>query len=213
MLYIAFIILVLSVLLYILFNNYQFNIYLKRNSHKSLILQIKKKLGGKFISEAYFSQDTKIISKKQYFPLNHSQKAKFTLCYDILEFETKTLFGEIFFNLEKNEQNQFEEYLNLKIFPKHLTINSQGTVEKVFDEINIFTNNRYLAQVLESHQVQQLLKEVIIHKDDSISVNQNNLNLKISISNKKTSLKEISQKLNLATKISKHIFKTGVLEY
>lgn len=88
-------------------------------------------------------------------------------------------------------------------------------LKKNYSRLNIFTNNRYLTQVLETQEARNLLSSMIENNSDIMHITHNNIHLKIFM-DKKTGGPELQKIMNIVRSMNQlktMIFKEDVIEY
>ena len=206
-------ILFFSFVLFLLFNAYFFQLFLRKLKLKSsFVKSFKNAVKGTFYDGGFFAMSHPFVTEEQYKSFSNRHKMSFSRCYNIVLFKTPDANWELFFHLVK-EGTEYSEILNIRVFPKHLRIKSEGNVEKNYSRLNIFTNNRYLTSVLESQTTNDYLKWLIRHNGDILLISSNNLHFKAFLSDKKLSEQRVLDMVKALNGIKDSIYRDDVLEY
>ncbi len=212
---IVFLLLVLlfAALGYMILTNYKIQTFLRRRRVKNLLIDsLVSELKGKYYPLGYFSSCHKVVLPGEYkgFTLHH--KANFSECYNIIKFKTQFADLEIFFTLIK-EGVKFVEVFNLRVFPRHYHIKSEGNVEKNYSRLNIFTNNKYLTEKLEEDSVNDYLKWLIRYNGDVLLISKNNLHFKAFTDPTRLSVSRVMDMIKAIHYIATEIYTKDNLEY
>ncbi len=163
---------------YIAYTSYSIQLFFHKQRLKNFLLKtILNKLKGKYISQAYFASSHKTIPPSQFKTLSNKQKTHFSHCYNLIKFKTSDSNWELFFHLVK-EGTVYNEILNLRVFPITAKIRSEANIEKSFGKLNIFANNKYLADTLEIKSIKEVLSNLLDHSEDIILISHNCIHYK-----------------------------------
>ncbi len=202
-----------GVLAYVVYNSYGFQLFLhKRRVKKSFIDDFVSKVKGVYVSEAYFASAHRLVPKEEYKSYSNRQKLHFSKCYNVVTFKTQDASWEFFFHLVR-EGLKFSELMSLRVFPKHNKIRSEGNVEKNYSRLNIFTNNRYLTEILENQDTEDYLKWLIRHNGDILIISHNNLHFKIFLKGDRMSVDRLLDMVKAIHTIKNKIYRDNILEY
>lgn len=206
-------ILLLSTIGYVMLTNYNVQqLYRKSKIKNNLIMPLKQEVKGKYQPYAYYSNSHKIVLPGQYKGFSYHHRTNFSLCYNALKFRTQFADMELFFSLIK-EGTKFVEVLNVRIFPYEKTIKSEGNVEKNYSRLSIFTNNKYLTELLEHDPVKDHLKWLLRYNGDILLISKNNLHFKAFLDPKNLSVERVLDIIKALHFISTHIYKKENISY
>jgi len=211
--YILSLIFLISVVIYVSLTNYKIQLLIRRNSfNKTVFNKILEGVKGRFCKVGYYSTNHKVVLKGEYKSFTNRHKVNFSQCFDIIRFKTQFGHMELFFSLIR-ENLRFYEVLNLRIFPYESFIKSEGNVEKNYSRLNIFTNNKYLTELLETHEMRELLNWLIRYNGDILLISKNNLHFKAFVNPKKLSYERIMDMIKVIHMIAVKIYKGKHIEY
>lgn len=198
---------------YFIFSSYfiQSNIR-KFNIKNSLIDDFKKKVLGKYFGSAYFGVSHRIVPKSEYNSFSNREKIHFSKCYNVITFKTPDANWELFFHLVK-EGMVFSEIMTLRVFPKSIKIRSEGNVEKNFGKLNIFTNNKYLTNILEEEKIYNELNNILKKNEDILVISHNCIYLKTFFDSKDYNMKALLSLVKSMHVVKNKVFREGVMEY
>lgn len=180
---------------------------------KSIFLnEFVNSVKGEFFASAHFASSHKLVSNAEFRSFSNTHKLVFSKCFNVVKFKTADANWELFFHLVK-EGGKFSEILNVRVFPKHIKIRSEGNVEKNYSRLNIFTNNRYLTSVLESQITNDFLKWLIRHNGDILLISHNNLHFKAFLMAKNLNVSRSMDMVKAMNGIKTEIYKLNTLEY
>lgn len=197
---------------YFIYHTYIFQFYYhKYRVKRDLIDKFMHTVKGHFVSEAYFGPSHKVISSSEYCSLSNRDKVNFSKCYNIVKFKTMDVYWELYFNLIRDGRS-FSEVFNLRAFPHDYKIKSEGNVEKSYSRLNIFTNNRYLTEILEgvSHED---LGWLVRYNGDILLVSYNNLHFKAFLDSNNLSANRTLDMVKAMNNVKSRVYKKDVLEY
>lgn len=204
---------VILVLIYVIFSSSSLQFYLnQRKLKKTLIDEILKSVKGDFQKKGYFAVSHKIIKPEEFNSYSTKHKLPFTICYNIITFRTQDAYFEFFFHVVKDGV-RFSEIMDIRVFPKENKIKSEGNVEKNYSRINIFTNNRYLTDILELHDVQDNLKWLLRNNGDILLIHGNNLHYKVFLKPKNLTAQRLLDMIKALNHIKNKVYRENVLEY
>jgi len=211
--YWIFIVLFVSLSIYILFNSYSFQIFLhKRKLKRNFLDNFISKVKGKYYKRGHFAISHHFVSEEKFKTFSNRHKISFSKCYNIITFKTPDANWELFFHLIK-EGLSYTEILTIRVFPKHNRIKSEGNVEKNYSRLNIFTNNRYLTQVLESSQSKDYLKWLIRHNGDILLISNNNIHFKAFLNSGVLSVERALDMVKSLNGLKNKIYRENIIEY
>lgn len=204
---------ILCVLFYIAYSSYTLQfLYKRRKLDKKILNDFLKNVKGDFNSKGYFAPSHKFIRVQEYKSYSKRHQMPFSLCYNVVTFRTPDANFEFFFHMVK-ESGRFSEVMNLRVFPKHNRIKSEGNVDKNYSRLNIYSNNRYLTAILESSDIQTHLKELLRSDGDIMVICENNMHYKIFVDSKSLSVQRIMDMIKSINYVKNKIYKDNVLEY
>jgi len=208
-----FLLLFFTFIIYLFYNAYFFQLYLHKYRLKSsFVNNFKNSVKGTFHDEGYFAMSHPFVSKEEFKSFSNRHKISFSKCYNMVLFKTSDANWELFFHLIK-EGTVYSEIMTIRVFPKYLRIKSEGNIEKNYSRLNIFTNNRYLTSILESHASTDYLKWLIRHNGDILLVSHNNLHFKAFLTDKKLSEQRALDMIKALNGIKDLVYRKDVLEY
>ncbi len=211
--YILITILFISFISYFILTNYKIQKYLKAKKIKSFLLNsLIETVKGKYFKKAYFSSSHNLVLPGEYKGYTIKHKSNFSECYNCIKFKTQFARMELFFNLIK-EGNQFIEVLNIRLFPYKYRIKSEGNVEKNYSRLNIFTNNKYLTELLEKDYVKDNLNWLIRYNGDILLISHNNLHFKAFLDPKRLSQERVMDMIKAIHNIATIIYRKDNIEY
>ena len=200
---------------FVFISSYSFQIFFHKFFTKHTFLEsFVARVKGEIIPAGFFVISHSIVEPNEYKTLSLRHKTLFSSCYNIVTFKTPDAKWELFFHLVR-EGLGYNEILTLRCFPHSHKIRSEGNVEKNYSRLNIFTNNRYLTQVLETQEARNLLSSMIENNSDIMHITHNNIHLKIFM-DKKTGGPELQKIMNIVRSMNQlktMIFKEDVIEY
>ncbi len=204
---------ILVFILYTIHTSYSYQVFLhKKKARKIFLFDFAKEVKGEIVDYAFFAPSHKIISKKEYNTRSQRDKVKFSRCYNVVKFQTPDSHWELFFHLIKDGAI-YNELLTIRVFPKEHRIKSEGNVEKSYGRINIFTNNRYLTNILEERDSGDYLRWLMRHNSDVLLISHNNLHFKIFIVSHKFTVKRAIDMIKALNILKGKIYREEVLEY
>jgi hypothetical protein len=205
--------LVLIVVGYFIYISFPFQTFLyKKKLQKTLKVGLSAAVKGEFIQDGYFAVSHKFVTPIEHKTYFQRHRASFSKCYNVLRFKTPDAHWEIFFHLVK-DGSVFSEQMSLRVFPIKKRIKSEGNIEKNYSRLNIFTNNRYLTQVLENSETKDYLKWLIRHNEDILLISHNNLHFKAFIDTRKLSVKRTLDMIKAMNVVKSKIYRDDVIEY
>lgn len=208
-----FAIFILALIAFILYNNYDVQVYLHRKSLKTSELQdFISQVNGKFYKKAYFAKNHKLVTDKDHNIYYSRHRLSFSKCYNCVTFKTKDASWELFFSLVKDGA-VYSEMMSIRVFPHGNRIRSEGTVEKNFSRVNVLTNSRYLTDLLEEDSSHTYLNWLLHKNDDILLISHNMLHFKTFVESKKLRSKKVMKSLKAIHAIKNIIYKKDVLEY
>lgn len=211
--FIFFAIFLLALIAFILYTNYDVQIYLHRKSIKSSQLQeFISQVNGKYYKKAYFAKNHKVITDKDHNMYYSRHRLSFSKCYNCVTFKTKDASWELFFSLVKDGA-VYSEIMSIRVFPHGNRIRSEGTIEKNFSRIHVLTNSRYLTDLLEEETSQTYLNWLLHKNDDILLVSHNMLQYKTFVDSKELRSKKVLKSLKAIHAIKNIIYRKGVIEY
>ena len=207
------VILVLSIIGYFIYVSFFFQTILyKKKLQKTLKVGLLDAVKGEFIQDGYFATSHRFVTPIEHKTYFQRHRASFSKCHNILRFKTPDANWELFFHLVK-DGSVFSEQMSLRVFPIKNRIKSEGNIEKNYSRLNIFTNNRYLTQILEHTETKDYLKWLIRHNEDILLISHNNIHFKAFIDTKKLSVKRTLDMIKAMNVVKSKIFKDDVIEY
>lgn len=199
--------------MYVFYSSYRFQRLLRQRSlNKNFLGDFLLSVKGNFRSRAYFAISHRVVMPEEYKSFSRKHRLSFSECYNIVTFKTPDANWEFFFHMVK-EGVKYNEILNIRAFPKHNKIRSEGNVEKNYSRLNIFTNNRYLTGILESSDTRDNLKWILRNNGDILLVSGNNLHFKIFVDPKKITVNRVMDIIKAMNFIKNKIYRDDVLEY
>ncbi len=190
------------------FQTILYKLKLKKNFRYEFLAAVK----GEFLNDAYFATSHKIVTPREHNTFFQRHKASFSKCHNTIRFKTSDASWELFFHLVKDGQ-VFNEQMSIRVFPIKNRIKSEGNVEKNYSRLNIFTNNRYLTQILENPENKDYLKWLIRHNEDILLISHNNLHFKAFMDTKKLTVKRTLDMIKAMNVLKNKIYKDDVIEY
>lgn len=204
---------VFLVIIYVFFSSSSLQFYLnQRKLKKTLIDEILKNVKGDFHKKGYFAVSHKIIKPEEFNSYSTKHKLPFTICYNVITFRTQEASFEFFFHVVK-DGIRFSEIMNIRVFPKENKIRSEGNIEKNYSRINIFTNNKYLTTLLETHEVQDNLKWLLRKNGDILLIHPNNLHYKVFLKPSELTSQRFLDMVKALNHIKTKVYKENILEY
>lgn len=209
-----FIILVAAFAVYIIYTNYTIQVILRKIKRKSeFIDKFVGNVRGVAHSVGYFAPNEKVIFTNDFKALSNRLKVNYSLCYDVVIFNTPDCEWELFFHLVK-EGVSFKEIMTIRCFSKHYRLKSEASVEKNYGRVNILANNRYLGNILEHLESRGTLKDVLKKTGDSMYFNGRIMSYKIHATRKDNINSDtVLEIITGLDKIKNSIFKKDTLEY
>lgn len=207
------IIVLLSVLIYNLYNNFTFQVWIRRNKFKSNLLKgVAEKTKANYLPNAYFANSHKIISKREFKSFSRRHRIAFTQCYNALTFKTSDSKWEMFFYLVK-EGIHFSEIIAIRAFPDKNKIRSEANIERIHSRLNTVANNRYLAEVLEGRDIKTYLEWLLKKNGEILLISHNNLHFKAFVDNENLTEKRVMEMIKVLNVIQRNIYRDDVIEY
>jgi hypothetical protein len=205
---------VISFIIFLFYNSYYIQTLIYRFKRKNkFVIPFLNKVKGTYYSQAYFAVSHKVVRKDEYKNFSERFKLNFSKCHNVVLFKTKDADFELFFYLIKEDGLKYSEILTIRVFPKDNHINSEGNIEKNYSRLNIFTNNRYLTQILENEETLDYLNWLLRKNGDILLVSPTNLHYKIFLNERDVSISRILDMIKALHKIKNKIYRKGVLEY
>ena len=174
--------------------------------------ELQKEVKGTYVPEAYFAHSHRIVPSKEYKTFANRQKLHFSRCYNVMTFKTEDSDWELFFHLVKDGVT-FSEIINIRVFPKHNKIRSEGNIEKAHGGLNFFTNNRYLNEKLEEEVIKERLEKILTKTGDIMLISHGGMHYKAFIDGKNLNVHKVMEIIKAMHYIKTKVFKEGVLEY
>ncbi len=204
---------VVCVIIYVFYSSYYLQFFLRKRKLKvGFIKEIERTVKGDFMDKGYFAMSHRIIKPEEFRSFSTKHRLPFSMCYNIITFRTADANFEFFFYMVK-EGVRFSEIMNLRVFPKHNLIKSEGNVEKNYSRLNVFTNNRYLTAILETHDVNDNLKVLLKNNGDILLISHNNLHYKTFMSSQELTIEKLMDIIKSINHVKNKIYKDDVLEY
>lgn len=206
-------ILFIFLFIYFLYTSYTFQIFIHRRRIKSNFLkEFISSVKGTFHEVGFFAISHNVVNKIEYNTFSNRHKASFSICHNVVTFKTPDSKWELFFHLVK-DGSKFNEIMTIRVFPHKHRIKSEGNVEKNYSRLNIFTNNRYLTEILESQKTNDNLKWLIRHNGDILLISHNNLHYKAFLNPKTITVTRVLDMVSALNSIKNEIYKDEVIEY
>ena len=207
------VIFLITLLFYISYTSFAFQVWRRRNKYKTLIMkEIAKKTKATYFPTAHFATSHKLVSRKGHKSFSRRHKIAFSECYNAITFKTPEANWELFFHLVK-EGVSFSEIITIRAFSNKYKIRSEANVERVHSRLNSVANNKYLADILESKEVKTYLEWLLKKNGEILLVSHNNLHFKAFVDTEKLDEKRIMEMIKVINMIHKKIYKSDVLEY
>ncbi len=199
--------------IYILYNSFTFQIFIRKVRVKNKVLdEFVSKVRGTYVSSGYFSLSHKIIYEKEYISLSNRVKKEYGNCYNVVKFRTADANWELFFHLLK-EGLKFSEIMTVRVFPNDIKIRSEGNIEKIHSRLNIFTNNQYLSRILEDSHMKNHLNFLLQSNGDMGLIAHNNIHFKTFTSGVSVEVNDILEIIKSINYIKNKVYVKGVMEY
>lgn len=207
-------ILFISLVLYIIFTSYTFQVFLHKSKYKKKFLnEFAPKVKGKYYEEAFYSETGPIILRYEFKGLPKREQVNLFKCYNVVTFRTPDANWELFFSLVK-EGIFFKEVMMVRVFPLQKRIRSEASIEKTHSLVNVLANNRYLSEVLEDAELKDTFKWLLRKNRDMLHIMHNNMNYKIMIGEgKKITVSRLLDIVRSLHTIKNRIYRREVLEY
>jgi hypothetical protein len=187
-------------------------LYRKYFGYSDLFKQLSSQLNATFMRSGHYAQSHQVITTQAYKNLRNSDKLKFSQCYNIIKFKTKSSQWEIFLYLVK-EGFSYNEILIIRCFPNNKILSNEANIERVRGHISIFSSNRYLAEVLQKQQVTSAFEWIIRYDSDSFLIQYNNLMFKGFCRQKLMKSEQILKFLKVMESIKKEVYDNSTLKY
>lgn len=205
-----------SLLTFIVMTSYPVQIELHRvSARRHCVYGFRQQVKGRYRSSGYFGISHRIISPKQFKNLSRRHRSNFYHCYNIVTFKTAEADWEVFFYLIR-EGVHYSENMGIRCFPRHqVMIKSEGNAERVRGGINVFSNNRYLAEVLEEKDNRELLDTLLRHEYDMLQVLPNNLYSKSFLDKRRQTMsaQRMLEMIRNMDRIRSNVYRKEVIEY
>lgn len=189
-----------------------FYLYHKYFGYSNLLKKLSTQINATFIKSGYYAQSHQIITPQAHKNLRNSDKLKFTQCYNIIKFKTKTSQWEIFLYLVK-EGFSYNEMLIIRCFPNNKILSNEANIERIRGHISIFSSNRYLAEVLQKQHITTAFEWLIRYDSDSFLIQHNNLMFKGFCQEKMMQTEQILKFLKVIESIKKEVYDKSTLKY
>ncbi|MFP4402354.1 MAG: hypothetical protein ACLFPL_03910 [Candidatus Nanoarchaeia archaeon] len=186
--------------------------YKKYFGYSQLFKELSTQLNGTMIKSGYYAQSHHVITPQAFKNLRNSEKVKFSQCYNIIKFKTKSSRWEIFLYLVK-EGFTYNEIIIIRCFPNHKILSNEANIERVRGHISIFSSNRYLAEVLQQQQVTSAFEWLIRYDTDSFLIQHNNLMFKGFCQPKLMRSDQILKFLKVVESIKKEVYDKSTIKY
>ena len=186
--------------------------YRKNFGFSNLIHQLQEELNATYSKVGYFAQNSKIITPHAYKNLSNKYKVQYTQCYNILKFKTQEVEWEIYLYLVR-EGFVYNEILIIRAFPKNKILSKESSIERIRGHISIFSNSRYLSEVLEDKNMVSKFEWLIRNDSDSLLILSNNIMFKAFSDNKIMNSQKILNILKIIQNVKKKVFDKDTLKF
>lgn len=186
--------------------------YRKNFGYSALFEQLQNELNATYSQSGYFAQGSKIITPHAYKNLSNRYKIQYTQCYNILKFKTKDTSWEVFLYLVK-EGFVYNEILIVRAFPSNKIISKEASIERIRGQISIFSNSRYLSEILEEKEMLSKFEWLVRNDSDSFLLLSNNIMFKAFSDNKVMNSQKIFNILKVIQNVKKRVFDKDTLKF
>lgn len=186
--------------------------YRKNFGYSKLFYQLQEELNATYSKVGYFTQGSKTITPYAYKNLSNKYKVQYTQCYNILKFKSKEVEWEIFLYLVR-EGFVYNEILIVRAFPTNKMISRESNIERIRGHISIFSNSRYLSEILEHKDMISRFEWLIRNDSDSLLILSNNIMFKGFSDNKIMDVKKILNTLKIIQNIKKKVFDKDTVKF
>jgi hypothetical protein len=208
-----FIILIILIAVFILYNSYFFQSLLKQFISKNKFSnEFKERVKGKYYSKGHYNADFEFLSSRDYIQLKRRNKVEYRSCYNAVSFKTVDSVWELFFVLER-DGIRYKEKLILRCFPYNMRIKSEGTAEKSLSRLHVFSNNRYLSGIIEGAELSEIFESILKYNGDIIHIYNNNLSCKLNFNYKEISVDDVMSMINKIHTVKNKVYRRGIMEY
>lgn len=201
-----------SLTIFILYNNYNFQTFLRIKRKRKTIHDLLSATKGTYSNSGYFSSEQKILFKKEYRGLFKRQKANLHLCYSTITFQTMDATWEIFFTLIK-ESGKYKENLYLKCYPSNNLIHSKVSIEKIHSKLEMFSNNHSLMQILNDTTTKHDLNNLLNHNEETLNIGPRYIQYKSDVPNLEFTKTKILHKISKIHEIKSKVYTSNVKSY
>lgn len=203
---------VLSSLSYILYNSYSFQILIRYLLRKKSLISLTSKTSGNFIKSGYFSSNFNFISNSEFKKLLKRQKVELHKCYSVITFKTVDANWELLFTLTK-DSGKYIENIYLKCYPHTIKIQSKVAVEKIHSNLEVYSTNHSLMQILNSPASMSSLKSLLTINEETLNIGARYIQFKGVIELKDISTTILLHKISHIDNLKKKIYVPGLKSY